>query len=298
VNEWPDFFIVGAAKSGTTSLYYYLREHPSIFMPELKEPRFFTFYGEESVNIPPRFQVKVVTNKDEYFSLFKEAKNSQLKGEASTMYLFLYQNTIQNMSNLIADFSQRKIIIILRNPIERAFSHYRMYLLARHENEIFSNAIQNDRRSKLIEQWSFYDYISPGFYSQQVQAYMNEFNKVFICLYEDLKYNPQELMKNLYDFLNIDSSFIPNYQKIYNEGGANKIYTGVKGILRRAKHSTEAKLGKRTLYPYPYQNEEEMYQDYVSIYPYVYSIFEKDIIDLQSLLSRDLSAWKKFPSSK
>ncbi len=298
MNEWPDFFIVGAAKSGTTSLYYYLREHPSIFMPELKEPRFFTFYGKESVDIPPKFKVKVVTNKNEYFSLFKEAKNSQLKGEASTMYLFLYQNTIQNMSNLIADFSQRKIIIILRNPIERAFSHYRMYLLARHENEIFSHAIQNDKRNQLIEQWPFYDYISPGFYPQQVQAYMNEFNKVFICLYEDLKYNPQELMKNLYNFLNIDSSFIPNYQKIYNEGGANKIYTGVKGILRRAKHSTEAKLGKRTLYPYPYQNEEEMYQDYVSIYPYVYSIFEKDIIDLQSLLGRDLSDWKKFPSSK
>jgi hypothetical protein len=289
---------VGSAKSGTTSLYNYLREHPSIFMPNLKEPRFFTFYGEESVDIPGQLKSKAVTNKNQYISLFRDATNSQITGEASPIYLFLYQKTIQNISSLVTDFYDKKIIIILRNPIERAFSHYRMYLVNRTENDFFSNAIQNEKRNKLLDVNPFYDYVHPGFYYSQVKAYMSSFNKVFVCLYDDLKNNPQDLIKNLYEFLTVDSQFAPNYQTIYNVGGVKEMYTGMKGNLRRVKHYIEERVVKKNFYPYPYKNEEEMYQDYFNTYPYLYSIFEQDILNLGNLINRDLSMWKIVPSNK
>jgi hypothetical protein len=295
VKEWPDFFIVGAAKSGTTSIYHYLKEHPSIFMPVLKEPRFFTYYGENSLDICQRLKAKVVTDENEYISLFKDAENSQIKGEASPIYLFLYQKTIENMSKLVPDYSEKKIIIILRNPVARAFSHYRMYLVGRADKDLFSHVVKNKKRDNLTALNPFYDYISPGFYYSQVKAYMNSFNNVFICLYEDLKHNPQELMKNLYTFLNVDSEFTPNYQIIYNQGGVKEMYKGVKGNLRRVKYYIQAKLDGRNLYPYPYKNEDEMYQDYFTIYPQVHALFEKDINELQNLIGRDLSIWKQAP---
>jgi hypothetical protein len=296
MDKWPDFFIVGAAKSGTTSLYHYLKEHPSIFMPKLKEPWFFSFSGEDSANICPKMKAKIVTDTNEYLFLFREAKNNQIKGDASNTYLLLHQQTIENMSNLVADFANKKIIIILRNPVERAFSHYRMFLANGAEKEFFSNALHNDNRIELIKKCTFYDYISPGLYYSPIQAYISKFNNVFICLYEDLKHRPQELMKNLYYFLGVDSSFVPNYQKVYNEGGAKEIYKGVKGNLRRVKYYIQARLDGRILYPYPYKNEEEMYQEYLRIYPHVYALFEKDISELQNLIGRDLSAWQKLPS--
>jgi len=291
VNKWPDFFIVGAAKSGTTSLYHYLREHPSIFMSSLKEPRFFTVYGEEFINPPPNFQIKIVGNTNEYLSLFRDANQSQIKGEASTIYLFLYQKAIQNMAKLMENYQAKKIIIILRNPVERAFSHYQMYLLGGHENEIFSQAIQNNKRNNLLKQWPFYDYISPGFYSNQVKAYLSQFNKVFVCLHEDLKYDTPKIIKKMYDFLDVDPSFTPNYKKNYNQGGTDRIYTGMKGNLRRAKHYFEASLGKKNFYPYPYKSKNDMYQDYCKVYNKLASIFKKDIVILQEYIERDLSSW-------
>jgi hypothetical protein len=240
---------------------------------------------------------KIVTNTDEYLSLFQETGTSQIKGEASTPYLFLYKKTIHNMSTLLKDIHQKKIIIILRNPVERAFSHYRMFLVSSTEKESFSNAIQNEKRMSLIESCPFYDYISPGLYYSQVKAYMSKFNNVYVCLYEDLKYNPQELIRNLYDFLNVDTQFTPNYKKVYNEGGVKETYRGMKGNLRRIKYYIDAKLHNRKLYPYPYKDEKEMYRDYSRTYTHAYSMFEKDIVDLELLIGRDLSVWNQVPKN-
>ena len=91
--DLPDFLIVGAARSGTSSLYFYLREHPEIFMPEFKEPHFFSFLGKESPH-PGRRQP---WNVADYSELISPADPGQLLGEASTSYLYYFDESIGNI---------------------------------------------------------------------------------------------------------------------------------------------------------------------------------------------------------
>ena len=87
-NYKPDFFIVGAPKCGTTSLYYYLRQHPQIFMPDYKEPHFF---GKDLNKISDEF----IYDEIKYLDLFKDAKPDQKIGEASTFYLYSKSHSIK-----------------------------------------------------------------------------------------------------------------------------------------------------------------------------------------------------------
>src|SRR5215204_2818898 len=107
----PDFFIVGAFKSGTTALYEYLRSHPQVFMPFLKEPHFF---GDDLTRHYGRMSLS------EYLALFRDAQPGQRVGEASTWYL--YSTTVPGQ---IAEFSpQAQIIILLRNPVDVMYAQH------------------------------------------------------------------------------------------------------------------------------------------------------------------------------
>ena len=111
-NIWPTFFIVGAPKSGTTLLYNYLKQHPKVFLPSRKEPHFFSQSYHNFRLAPP------VSTKDAYLEIFKNTENFKAIGEASTNYLsdpetaYLIKNQLPNS----------KIIISIRNPIDRSFS--------------------------------------------------------------------------------------------------------------------------------------------------------------------------------
>jgi hypothetical protein len=96
IAKLPDFLIVGAGKSGTTSLYHYLRQHPQIFMPEIKEPKFFAFAETPTSFVYPK-GTTIIWNFDEYKSLFEPAREDQKLGEASPIYLRYYEKTIENI---------------------------------------------------------------------------------------------------------------------------------------------------------------------------------------------------------
>ena len=117
----PNFFIVGAPKAGTTSLYAYLSMHPEVFMPStIKEPDYFSHKAILAQNL--YYNTTHVTNLEEYLDLFSLANGEKAIGEASVSYLY-YQEAARNLY----DFNpEARIIIILREPVERAFSHYLM----------------------------------------------------------------------------------------------------------------------------------------------------------------------------
>ena len=108
--ELPNLLIVGAAKSGTTSLHNYLKQHPQIFMSAHKEPHFLinSEIGENRIH-------KAVLKFDDYKQMFKTQKNYLFKGESSVMYLAYPQYSIKNIKKYLS--SKVKIIIMLRNPI-------------------------------------------------------------------------------------------------------------------------------------------------------------------------------------
>jgi hypothetical protein len=196
MNDKVAFFIVGAPKAGTTSMHTSLAMHPDIFMPEMKEPNFFSCAELMSDNL--YYQEKIISSLEEYTQLFAGA-GVRLKGEASVSYLF-YPSTA---SNICRYNPEARIIIILREPIERAISHYQMdkrlgFVRAPLE-AIFADGGNNAPSY-------FQQYFLLGKYAEQVQRYLQVFPaaQVKIFLFEEVKNNFRKLMEDTLLFLGIN----------------------------------------------------------------------------------------------
>jgi len=208
-NSLPNFILVGAIKSGTTSLYHYLNEHPQIYMPRIKEPRFFTssaLLKKEKFNnkFLKRFAPAPINNLDDYKSLYSNVKNEIAVGEASPQYLFTYETTIPLIKKYLGDI---KIILILRNPVDRAYSAYKHtrrndpnapYL---HEKLSFIDALKDEHtRFKKGNYPMIFYYKSMSMYYNQVKSYKDNFSQVLVCKYDELESDPLLLMKKIYTF--------------------------------------------------------------------------------------------------
>lgn len=292
----PDFLIVGAARSGTTSLYSYLKQHPQIFMPENKEPWFFTFaeMPRSDLIFSNKGLIDVITDFNDYLKLFKDARDMQVLGEASTIYLYLYTETIKNIKKHIPQWKELKIVIILRNPIERAFSHYSLTIASGTQNLSFEDAIERCRLGQIAKHHNYIDY---GFYYSQVKSYLENFNQVKICLFEDLAVNLPLLVQNLYKFLEVDASFMPDINSKHNVSlGGGKLITkfiyeqNIYKKLFKKVFSVEMRQRMRnkllnTLFPRKYLGNSDRQK--------LKEIYKEDILKLQNLIHRDLSHWLK-----
>jgi len=190
----PNFFIVGAPRAGTTSLYDYLDRTKDVFMSLAKEPHYFSSIEPSSIH--PR----VIRDKKKYLALFKKANNAKAIGEASTSYLWdpesakLIHNTVPHA----------KIIIMLRDPIERAFSHY-IFRLSSGKTYSFTEAIKeamepkNDYYSTII--------VNGSYYYNQVKRYLDKFgsNNVKVIIFEEFIKEPRKIVKEVLEFLEVKS---------------------------------------------------------------------------------------------
>jgi hypothetical protein len=202
----PDFMIVGAAKCGTTSLYHYLRQHPDIYMPNSKEPDFFTHMGinpYECANPPARGDI--IWRFEDYVALFNESGSGQMIGEASVSYLFNHEVSIKNIKAIYGEKSKDiKIIIMLRNPAERVFSHYNFMVKVGKEHLSFQEAIESrvlEERKKRGQ--SFTAYIDYSMYYHQLKSYMDEFPNLKVYLFDELK-DSDRLASEIFEFLGVD----------------------------------------------------------------------------------------------
>lgn len=204
----PDFIIIGASRSGTSKLYYHLREHPEIFMPEVKEPHFFNFPESWSI--------------DEYVKLFQAGANNQVLGEATATYLYYYEESIKNIKFIYGPkYTKLKLIAILRNPVERAWSYY-MLMKRRGHKKGFFETIQQNRQIK--DQVVYGDFIKSGMYHKQLEAYYNNFPCFKVFLFDEFIKNTDQVLKQIFDFLGLaDRDFLPNsIKEIYNPSGLPK----------------------------------------------------------------------------
>ena len=147
-NNLPDFLIVGAQKSATTTLYKILNSNNSIFMPDIKEVNFFAYneYDDE-LNAYAKYNFgnhfKIITKPEEYLNLFSNARSNQIIGESSVNYLFRYHQTIKKIKKYYKEEHKKiKIIISLRNPVDRAFSSWVMNVRDNREKMSFEEAIE------------------------------------------------------------------------------------------------------------------------------------------------------------
>lgn len=292
----PNFLIIGAAKAGTSSLYYYLKQHPQVFMSAIKEPKFFALEGESlDYKGPDRgININSVNNLADYQKLFEGVADEVAVGEASPMYL-TSPKAPANIKRYIPDV---KLIAILRNPVDRAFSSYTHLIRENLETLSFEAAVEAEPE-RIANKWShlFY-YTQNGYYASQVKNYLENYDteNIKIYLYEDLIQDTPKLVDELYGFLGIDRSFSPDLSKRNVSGIPKSRFLHslfrkdnvVKDSLKRffpkeMRRQIAEDVLRRNLGAKP-ELDNRMRDRLTSLY-------RKDILELQDVLHRDLSGW-------
>ena len=289
----PNFFIVGAQKAGTTSLYHYLNQHPQVYMSPRKEPHFFE--GMDSEFRRPGRRNAPVDDLAEYQALFEGAAGERAIGEASASYLYS-----PRAPGLIKDsVPDARIIAILRSPADRAYSNYlHVVQVGREPLGCFAEALQAEE-SRMRGRWGpLWYYKDKGFYYAQVKRYFDTFgrDRVGIWLYEDLRYDAPGTLGEVFRFLGVDESFVPDASVEHNPSGVprvGRLYTGVRALTARNPVLVERVLPARLrgyvksrLFAKPPPFAPELREDLLYSY-------KEDISKLQELIGRDLSAWLK-----
>ena len=199
-------FIVGAPKAGTTSLHYYLNEHPEILMSSVKEPDFFL--EKEIDDIGLYYGTTRIETSDKYHNLFSDKKDEEIFGESSVSYLYYPE-----VPKRIKEYNtEAKIIIMLRNPVDRAFSHYLMDFKLGLLSDKFEDVFNKKEGLK------FQQYFLLGNYYEQVKRYLDEFTKenVHIIWYSDFKKDAEQEVKKAFEFIDVDSAYKVNFKTVHN----------------------------------------------------------------------------------
>lgn len=211
----PNFLIVGAAKSGTTALFEYLRQHPQIYLAPQKEISYFTGRMHN-----------VIGSMNDYLRYFQGATNELAIGEASVAYLF----SAEAAKNIYRDLGPNtKIIILLRNPVDMMYSLWGHNVRVGGESLSFKEALSAEKSRMEDENfhkhaigWSFnYAYTARAKFSNQIKVYLDTFGEkqVRIYIYEEFFQNLNYWLREVFKFLEVDSSYRVQNLKRYNVMG-------------------------------------------------------------------------------
>ena len=201
-NMLPNLLLVGAAKSGTTSIANFLSKNNQIFVPHIKECRYFSQLSKDYKGLGAEaFVNSGITDLHDYCDLFK-SRSEDILADCSNDYLYYHQKAIPNIIDLLG--RDVKIIIVLRNPIERAFSNYLHSIREGWENLTFMQALISENE-RISNHWAWsYHYASAGLYFEAVKAYLENFKNVKIILFEELETSVRD--DSFYEFLGIKNN--------------------------------------------------------------------------------------------
>jgi hypothetical protein len=299
----PNFMIIGAGKSGTTSVYQYLKQHPAIYVSPIKETNFFAiddFKASVSGPWPPEADRFPIRTLEQYGALFGYVTNETAIGEASIRYL----GSPRAPGRIKDTLPDVKLIAILRDPVERAYSSYFHQVRDAVETRSLRQAIDDEIKGTVDGSttltYAQRRYMRLGFYHQHLSRYFELFDRrrISVFLFEDLKEEPDKLLREMFDFLEVDPSFKPDVSVRYNVSGSPKneilfnltkkrpLTTAVKrwlpGWVRDPIAGRFEKLrgGQLTKPPIDPSLRGLLIEEY-----------RQDLLRLQDLIGRDLSHW-------
>ena len=288
----PNFLIIGAMKSGTTALYYYLEQHPQIYMSPVKEPNFFCSGARESWDIESVKRVRA------YQYLFKGVSDEKAIGEASHCYLYEPQAVARIRQHL----PDAKLVAILRNPVDRAYSHF--LHMVRNGTEPLTDFVQAIREEETgaNQNRSVQDYVGRGRYYAQLKRYFDAFDRkqLKVYLYEDLTNAPIDTLQDTFRFLGVDDSFVPDVSLQRNVSGYPKNKTLDKFLSRPSsvKDALKVHLPARLRWRLSKAFDDLKTRNLVqppAVQPEVrrqlVEVYREDILHVQELIQRDLSGW-------
>jgi hypothetical protein len=289
----PNCLVIGAMRSGTSTLYQLLSQHPDVFMATPKEPNYFAFRDMGTAKVEGS---GCVTDDDEYRSLFEPGARVPIRGEASHSYLYFSDRSASAISKTLPDV---RLIAILRNPADRAFSHYALHRRNGLEPAAsFEEALEKEP-TRIASGDLFGHYAARGHYASQLALFVERFGpeSLRVYLYEDLDLDAPKLIHDVYSFLGVDTTFRPDVRSRSNPSGIprskvmhallvkdNPVKRFVQpklppqlyrlGIRARDRNLMRPQMGHET--------RQRLLEEY-----------RPGIEDLQRLLNRDLGHWLK-----
>jgi hypothetical protein len=299
----PNFLVIGAGNAGTTSLYYYLKQHPDVYMSPVKEPKYFAlegglpdYRGPGDRWVMTQTQAnRAVTDLDEYRALFSGARGEKAVGEASPAYL-CNPEAPERIKRHVPD---ARLIAVLRDPAERAYSAYMHQVRDGRETLGFAEALDAEEwrtRANWAPGWR---YTREGFYYGNLSRYFELFGgeRIKVGLYEDLVGDPAGLMRDFFRFLGVEDSFEPDTSRRHNPSGVPKSRLLV-SVLKRPN---PLKSALRPLLPAGLRGRlsEGLQRRNLSEAPpleagvrgRLVETYREDVLALEGLIGRDLSAW-------
>lgn len=297
----PNFFIIGAAKSGTTALWHQLRQHPQIFMHREKQLNFFAIDEDaKQFRGPPPLQKNRYATRtwDDYCSEFSEASDQTAIGEACNSYLYS-PRAAARIKNCLPN---ARLIAVLRHPAERAQSRFLQLVRSGRESiTTFGDALAEERKRIDEHWWPEFHYLHVGMYHEQLRRYYAVFppEQIRVYLYEDMLTGPSRMLRDIFQYLEVRADFIPNMEVHYSASGLPKS-KGVDWILNRLR--TARPLAEKLL-----QRKQLDYLLLIASRAHVQNLvkpqltpeardwlirqYRDDTLRLQDLIQRDLSAW-------
>ncbi len=294
----PNVFLVGAQKSATTSVYDWMAQHPDICGPDsVKDTPFF---------IDDDLYIKGIEWLEGLYRPYYSGERIMLNGCVNYMY---FESAIKRIAEYNPD---AKIVIILRNPIDRAYSAYLYFRKQNLENRSFLQALKDEKemiKSENLKELSNKTYASHGLYHKQISSIYNYFDKekIFVGLYEEVANEPEKVMMELYSFLGVSLDFRPSFEVLNKTGSLrfplirNIIFNDSKArrwllknvVDRTISYNSKYKLKLFFLNLITLKNLKggfEPMNDEERKYLVDYYVLETD--KLEKLLNKDLSEWK------
>ena len=286
----PNFFLVGANKAGTTSIHRYLRHHPEIYMSRVKEPTFWALDPEQPQ--VGKFAEDVVRDRGEYEALFADVTTERAFGEASTAYL----TSKLAPERIRAEIPEARVIAVLRDPSDRAYSSFMMHVAAGKEPITdFGTAVDTDLSG---ETWRYY--VVMGRYGSALQRWHDRFpaEQIRVFLYEDLSARPDCVMREIYEFLDVDADFTPMLDDRFNvtymprNRTLAQLVKGPSAPKRALKRVLSPSLRAALKHRAIGWNSTRPAPPPPEVRARLIEVYADDIVLTERLTGRDLSAWR------
>lgn len=310
----PNFFIVGAPKAGTTSLYYYLGQHPEVYMSPVKEPNYFAaeirlgnvgaqwqdWAQRENASLRrylrgPMQEKRfggIISSWPDYLKLFQNVNGEKAIGEASVCYLWS-KTAAQNIASIAP---HAKIIMVLRNPVDRAFSQYKQALASGLVHKSFREQVRMSLNNKSDKFELLNPFLEFGCYYEQVKRYVELFpaENLRIYLYEKYRDAPAETLADIFRFLKVDPQFSPDISEKQLKALVPRLIWVSHMLKKYSVWSTLKNAIPTPILPVVRRLVFRSGQT-VGLDPddraYLTTYYREDSVRLSTLIGRDLHAW-------